>query len=519
MAIRAIARRAKLVRLTAPANPDATATALAQGSSTATAIINAFLWAAWAPHVRAVTAIARARFIATATANALPWAARAPHVRAATAIVRGASHVFQLACAEAVTAAVPIQFAVTMTAAVAAASAAAVTAASIGTVTQRSAWMIHADDDCESSRLVISAGYVRRLFRCMVWALSRDMRHINTMKGWKEIMPGIRCDSCLRLWALWLMLGVMGASAAGIAQNCKAPTSEKRVAVEAYVIKRFNISSPADIILVEDKQANDGCFWKMQYEVSSSKREITLFLSPDGNFLLPTLYDIRVDPLLEEKARREQIAKNLSAGDLLAIGPEKAPVTIVEFADFQCPYCKRMADTLEHDFLPSEAQNVRLVYKSFPLPMHNWAMAAAKMAECAALQKPSEFWKVHDYLFEHQKELTADNLRENFTAFVAANTGIDKTQFQSCVDKDLALGPVNQDVELGRKNGVHATPTIFINGVLFSGLKSADQLKRLVDDAMHGTLSVDAAPAPIAQAVTERAAQPMCQGSSTRSVQ
>lgn len=312
---------------------------------------------------------------------------------------------------------------------------------------------------------------------------------------------------------------ILCATAVGQTQNCKMPTSEKRVAVEAYVMKRFNIASPADLILVENKQANDGCFWKLRYEASPSQKEITLYLSPDGNYLLPTLYDIRVDPLLEEKAQREEIAKALVAGDPPAIGDEKAPVTIVEFADFECPYCKRMADTLEHDFLPAEAKNVRLVYKSFPLPMHPWAMAAAKMAECAALQKPSEFWKVHDYLFAHQKELTAGNLRENLTAFVAADAGLDKTQFESCVERDLALGPVNKDVELGRKNGVHATPTIFINGVLFAGLKSADQLRSLVDDAMHGTLSPNAAPAPTAQAATAKSAQPLCQGSSARQVQ
>lgn len=332
-------------------------------------------------------------------------------------------------------------------------------------------------------------------------------------------MPGIKFVLSLWLRAFWLLLAIVCTSSVSLAQNCKTPSVEKRAEVKTYVIKRFNITSAADLILIENKQTNDNCFWKFQYEVSSSKREIILYLSPDGNFLLPMLYDIRVDPLLEEKARREQVAKDLLAGDAPAIGPEKAPVTIVEFADFQCPYCKSMANTLEHEFLPAEAQKVRLVYKSFPLPMHPWAMAAAKMAECVALQNPSTFWKVHDYLFEHQKEFTADNLQENLTTFVAANTGIDKGQFQSCVDKDLALGPVNKDVELGRKNGVHATPTIFINGVLFSGLKSADQLKNLVDDAMHGTLSPNAAPAPIVQAATSKAAQPMCQGSSARPVQ
>ena len=332
-------------------------------------------------------------------------------------------------------------------------------------------------------------------------------------------MSRLQFNALLKMSALWAALVICATSVQAHAQKCTAPSAAKRAEVEEYVLKRFNVPSAADLILVENKQDNDSCFWQLKYEVSSSKREITLFLSPDGKYLLPALYDIRIDPLIEEKTRREEIAKALLAGAPPAIGDEKAPVTIVEFSDFQCPYCKRMADTLEHDFLPNEKQNVRLVYKSFPLPMHSWAMAAAKMAECATLQNPTDFWKIHDYLFAHQNELNPGNLRENLTAFVTASTGLDKVQFQTCVERDMALGPVNQDVELGRKNGVHATPTIFINGVLYSGLKNADQLKSLVDDAMHGTLSSNAELAPISQTANANVAQPACQGSSARQAQ
>jgi protein-disulfide isomerase len=251
-------------------------------------------------------------------------------------------------------------------------------------------------------------------------------------------------------------------------------------------MKRYHIASSAEISLVENAQSNESCFWRLRYETASPKRDITLYLSPDGSYLLPTLYDLRIDPLAEEKAHADKLMKTLVASSSPTIGPATSAVTIVEFSDFECPYCKRMKETLENEVLPDEKGKVRLIFRNFPLPMHPWAKTAAQMAECVSLQKPEAFWKLHDYLFEHQTSLTIANIRDNITSFVASNVDIDKSQFQTCVEKDLAVGPVAQDIELGQKNGVVATHTIFINGVLYQGAKSAAQLRELIEAAGRG---------------------------------
>lgn len=289
------------------------------------------------------------------------------------------------------------------------------------------------------------------------------------------------------------------------AQTCPTPSSAKRAEVETYVIARYELSLP-DVVLSESKAANDACFWLFRYKVSNPrKQEISVYLSPDGNYLLPTLYDLRVDPQAERKALRQSNQKALLEGIAPEIGPEDAPVTIVEFADFECPFCKRMADTLRKDFLPSAGNRIRFVFKNFPLPMHPWAMAAAEMAECVTLQKPGEFWKVHDFLFENQAQFTADNIRDKITQFVAANVAIDQAQYRSCVDNDMAMGPVKKETDLGQRLGVRGTPSIFVNGALYSGFKNAPQLHALIEAAEKGDFH--AATLPMNSAVSDTSAR------------
>jgi len=282
------------------------------------------------------------------------------------------------------------------------------------------------------------------------------------------------------LIAIALMLPCAGA------QQCAAPNQDKRIQVEKYVIARYKLSSPADVILTETKQASDACFWLLKFESSSPKREIAVYLSPDGNYLTPDLYDMRVDPLVEEKLAREQNVKSLLAGVAPELGRKDAPVTIAVFSDFQCPYCKRFAEMLEKDYLPSEADHVHLVFKNNPLPMHSWAMPAAEMAECVTLQKPGEFWKVHDFIFQNQAQITEANLRDKVMQFVAANVAIDQAQYQFCIDNDMAMGPVKKDMDLGRKLGVRGTPSIFINGAFYSGVRDAMQFRALVNEVAAG---------------------------------
>lgn len=270
------------------------------------------------------------------------------------------------------------------------------------------------------------------------------------------------------------------------AQKCVAPGAKKRQQIEGYVIARYRLSSPANVILTDSAQANDACYWMLKYETSNPKREITIYVSPDGNYLTPVLYDVRVDPLTEEAAERKQNLKELLTGTYPELGSKDASIQIVEFADFQCPYCKRMAETVRKEFLPEEANKVHFVFRQFPLPMHPWAMAAAEMAECVSLQKTEEFWKVYDFLFENQAQLNPGNLKEKVTEFVAQNVDVDKVQYKLCVDNGLATGPISRDVELGQKLGVRGTPTLFINGAVYSGFKDSTQLRALVEAVQKG---------------------------------
>jgi thiol-disulfide isomerase/thioredoxin len=181
----------------------------------------------------------------------------------------------------------------------------------------------------------------------------------------------------------------------GVAQSCVGPTAQQQANVAAYVAKKFHVASISDLALVTNEQANAACFWKFVYE-NGRKTRIMVYLSPDRTFLAPDLFDLRVDPLLEEQKHAEAVSSTLLAGDPPLMGPANAPVTLVEFSDFECPYCQKLKDMLEKDVLPKSGGKVKIVFRNFPLSMHPWAKQAAMMASCANLQDTADFWKVHD---------------------------------------------------------------------------------------------------------------------------
>ncbi len=277
--------------------------------------------------------------------------------------------------------------------------------------------------------------------------------------------------------AAWCSLGTVCGYAATTA--CKSPDAQKQRDLSAYIIKQYHLPSTAQVSVVDGGQANDSCFWKLSFEIASPKREIALYLSPDGEFLAPTLYDVRIDPLVEERRAAALLSKELLADDPPARGPKDAPVTIVEFSDFQCPFCKRFTDSISQ-LPPEDKARVRVVFHQYPLAMHPWAKNAAEVAECAALQNPEAFWKVHDYLFANQQAMKADTVRETVAEFAISSAGVEKAQFQTCMDRKLSAGPVEVDMDLGNRNNVHATPTFFVNGVRYEGAKDVSQLRAII---------------------------------------
>src|SRR5262249_52548224 len=143
------------------------------------------------------------------------------------------------------------------------------------------------------------------------------------------------------------------------------------------------------------------------------------------------------------------------------IGPDAAPVTIVEFTDFQCPFCKRVIPTLAQ-VRSRYGEKVKLVYRDFPLDnIHPQARKAAEAAQCAHDQ--GKFWAYHDALFANAPNAGAEQLKK-----YAQQVGLDLPSFERCLSSGTYAGSVQKSVDEGIRLGVTGTPAFFINGELLS---------------------------------------------------
>lgn len=156
-------------------------------------------------------------------------------------------------------------------------------------------------------------------------------------------------------------------------------------------------------------------------------------------------------------------------------GPEKAPVTLIEFADYECPYCQRVAADVKKlaDDFPNK---VAFTYKDFPLPMHARAEKAAEAARCAAAQ--NKFWEFHDELFR-SKELDVDELKAQAKALK-----LDSGQFDKCLDSGAEAAAVDHDRKEGMRLGITGTPSFFINGHYMSGALDYKTLREVVEQQL-----------------------------------
>jgi len=154
-------------------------------------------------------------------------------------------------------------------------------------------------------------------------------------------------------------------------------------------------------------------------------------------------------------------------------GPKDAPVTIVEFSDFECPYCGQAFETVEQ-VMSSYAGKVRLVYRQFPLSFHPHAAKAAEASLCAADQ--GKFWEYHDVLFKNQKKLDPTDLKAH-----ATEVGIDPQKFGQCLDSGDKKKVVDADQQAGLAAGVGGTPAFFINGIFLNGAQPIDEFKKVID--------------------------------------
>jgi len=159
-------------------------------------------------------------------------------------------------------------------------------------------------------------------------------------------------------------------------------------------------------------------------------------------------------------------------------GGAAAPITIIAFSDYECPYCKKGEEVITQ-VMTTYGDKVRYVHRDYPLPFHQNARKAAEAARCAGEQE--KFWEVHDAIFK------ADAITDETIATAVTATAIDKTKYDACMSEGRTKKMIDEDMAAGANVGVSGTPAFFVNGRMLSGAQPFDRFKALIDEELAKT--------------------------------
>ncbi|MGH7893971.1 MAG: DsbA family protein [Candidatus Binatia bacterium] len=206
-------------------------------------------------------------------------------------------------------------------------------------------------------------------------------------------------------------------------------------------------------------------------------KSITFIASPDLKFVVfGDIVDTTVDP-------SKAVVAKMNLKDQPFSGAKDAKVVIVEYSDFQCPFCKRGYDTIEKQVLKEYGGKVKFYFKNFPLSFHPWAEPAAIATECAKMQKPDAYWKLYNAFFENQQAINPTNVKEKAQEYLK-DSGVDMAKWNDCYDNKKSLEKVKAEQAEGASLGVTGTPAFFINGRMLVGAQPFEKFKDVIDDEL-----------------------------------
>jgi protein-disulfide isomerase len=205
--------------------------------------------------------------------------------------------------------------------------------------------------------------------------------------------------------------------------------------------------------------------------------------APIKSLLIQNRMDTARTAFLDVLKQRTRVVMSLEPprfpmtnGGRPVLGPKDAPIEMIEFSDFQCPFCQRANPTVEQ-VLKTYGAQIRFSYRHYPLPNHPNARQAAEAAACA--EEQGKFWEYHDRLFANSSKLTDPDLKAH-----AAAIGLNTAQFNTCVDTHKHKSDVDADIAAADAVGVNGTPAFFINGRSIDGAQSFDVFKKIIDEEL-----------------------------------
>jgi protein-disulfide isomerase len=229
--------------------------------------------------------------------------------------------------------------------------------------------------------------------------------------------------------------------------------------IEAYLRHFYAFGPDVQLVVGPPKEtAVDGLLeTTINLTIGENKETVKFYVSKDGKFLFRgEMSDMTKDPLVETRSQ-------IQMKDAPSLGDSQAAVTLVEYSDFECPVCRNLHDVLR-DLLPKYPGKVRVVFKDFPLEqLHPWARTAAIAGRCAYQQNAAAFWKMYDFIYDHQEIISASNAWTKMMDY-AGQSGLDSDTFKACMASPEAAEAVNASRANGQLLDVNSTPTVFVNG-------------------------------------------------------
>jgi protein-disulfide isomerase len=246
---------------------------------------------------------------------------------------------------------------------------------------------------------------------------------------------------------------------------------------EAYV-RHLKVWGPQIKVEIADPKPSDMPGFSLvgvHASAGNASADFQFYVSKDGQKVVDgTLFDISQNPY---KRELDKLKTDLQP----SFGTPGAPVVLVEFSDFECPVCKEEAKMLRDNVLSTYPKQVRFYFMDFPLDqIHPWARAAAIAGRCVFRQNAGAFWDYHDWIFAHQEEINAGNLKDKVLEF-AKGKELDVLQLTRCMDNKETEAEINKTQAMGKDIGVGATPTLYVNGRPLVGRMDWPSLRNVID--------------------------------------
>ncbi len=272
-------------------------------------------------------------------------------------------------------------------------------------------------------------------------------------------------------------------AAVALAQNVPPASATKKSALdkgalEAYVRHLYVLDSRISVKVSDPKPSELSGFVEETVHASMGPQfqDFRFLISKDGSKILQgNVFDVNSNPFKTDLDK-------LKTQGAPSIGTPGAPVALVEFSDFECPYCKAEAEEIRKNLIATYPTQVRLYFKTFPLEsLHPWAKPAAIASKCVAKQNADAFWTYHDWIFAHQAEITPENLKDKVLAWAKDANGIDGMQLGRCMETKATEAEVAADEAEGQALEINSTPTLFVNGRRIATTIEWNNLKGIID--------------------------------------